>query len=140
MWLLERQLGLAFLAPADVAFISTTEILLMAKHIGKAQKTWIQGIQTRVDVTASMLASNKVGVPVECLKLTKSCIQGVKMLGSTDTVSGIVQTLRVFELRLSKLYCRLMSSRNVLMSKLNLFNNSTGYNQSCTVPPVSHPA
>jgi hypothetical protein len=64
MWLLERQLGLVFLAPDGMAFISMTGILLMAKHIGKAQKIWIQGIQTRVDVTASMLASIKVGVPV----------------------------------------------------------------------------
>ncbi|PSS23283.1 hypothetical protein M430DRAFT_48867 [Amorphotheca resinae ATCC 22711] len=76
-WLLERQLGLAFLGPAGVAFISTTGILLMAKHIGKAQKIWIQGIQTRVNVTASTLAS----------------IKDVKMLGFTDTISGIVQTL-----------------------------------------------
>ena len=33
---------------------------MMAKYIGNAQKTWIQGIQTRVDVTAAMLASMKV--------------------------------------------------------------------------------
>jgi ATP-binding cassette subfamily C (CFTR/MRP) protein 1 len=60
LWLLERQLGLAFLAPAAVAFISTAVILMMAKYIGNAQKIWIQGIQSRVDVTASMLGSMKV--------------------------------------------------------------------------------
>lgn len=60
LWLLETQLGLAFLAPALVAFISTISILVMAKYIGNAQKIWIQGIQTRVDVTATMLGSMKV--------------------------------------------------------------------------------
>ena len=32
----------------------------MAKYMGNAQKVWIEGIQTRVDVTASMLSSMKV--------------------------------------------------------------------------------
>lgn len=67
LWLLERQLGLAFLAPAAVAFISTITILWMAKYIGNAQKIWIQGIQTRVDVTASMLGSMKVFVSLSTL-------------------------------------------------------------------------
>jgi hypothetical protein len=35
-------------------------ILVMAKYTGNAQKIWIQGIQTRVDTTAGMLASMKV--------------------------------------------------------------------------------
>jgi hypothetical protein len=61
LWLLERQLGIAFLAPAAVATFSTVSILIMAKYIGHAQKIWIQGIQTRVDVTASVLGSMKVG-------------------------------------------------------------------------------
>ena len=60
LYLLERQLGLAFLAPAFIAIFSMTGILMMSKYIGNAQKVWIQGIQTRVDVTASMLASMKV--------------------------------------------------------------------------------
>lgn len=60
MFLLQRQLGLAFLAPAFVAFGSTAGILGLAKYIGNAQKIWIEGIQTRVDSTASMLGSMKV--------------------------------------------------------------------------------
>jgi len=59
LYLLQRQLGLAFLAPGLVAFISTGAILIMARYIGNAQKIWIEGIQTRVDVTASMLSSMK---------------------------------------------------------------------------------
>jgi hypothetical protein len=60
LFLLQRQLGLAFLAPAFVAFGSTAGILGLAKYIGNAQKIWIEGIQTRVDSTASMLGSMKV--------------------------------------------------------------------------------
>lgn len=60
LWLLQRQLGLAFLAPGAVAILSTTGILWLARYIEHAQKIWIQGIQTRVNATASMLASMKV--------------------------------------------------------------------------------
>jgi hypothetical protein len=60
LWLLERQLGLAFLAPAAVAFIATAVIFWIAKYLGNAQKIWIQGIQTRVGVTATMIGSMKV--------------------------------------------------------------------------------
>lgn len=35
-------------------------IAIIAKYIGSAQEVWIEGIQTRVDVTASMLSSMKV--------------------------------------------------------------------------------
>lgn len=61
LFLLYRQIGLAFLAPAGVALISTACILLMSNAMGRAQAVWMQGIQTRVGVTASMLASMKVG-------------------------------------------------------------------------------
>ena len=60
LYLLERQLGLAFLAPCSVAIICTTGVLIIAKWIGNAKKVWMRGIQTRVDVTASMLGSMKV--------------------------------------------------------------------------------
>lgn len=60
LYLLYRQLGLAFLAPAAVAFLSTASILIMSKYMGRAQKVWMEGIQTRVDVTAGMLSSMKV--------------------------------------------------------------------------------
>lgn len=60
LWLLDRQLGLAFLAPAIVAFAAMGGILGIAKFMGNAQKLWIEGIQTRIDVTASMLSNMKV--------------------------------------------------------------------------------
>jgi hypothetical protein len=60
MWLLQRELGLSFLAPAAVAIISTLSLILITKYIGQAQKIWNEGIQTRVDVTTAMLGSMKV--------------------------------------------------------------------------------
>ena len=41
----------------------------LAKHMGKAQKRWMRGIQTRVDVTASMLGSMKVCISSRLLIL-----------------------------------------------------------------------
>jgi ATP-binding cassette subfamily C (CFTR/MRP) protein 1 len=60
LYLLHNQLGVAFVAPAIIAMLSMAVILVMAKYTGNAQKIWIQGIQTRVDTTAGMLASMKV--------------------------------------------------------------------------------
>ncbi|CCT72441.1 related to multidrug resistance protein [Fusarium fujikuroi IMI 58289] len=95
LYLLYRQLGMAFLAPMVVAIVSTTGILMIAKYIANAQKRWVRGIQTRIDVTASMLGSMKE----------------VKMLGLTDVLNNMVQSLRVRELDLSKKFRKLMCWR-----------------------------
>lgn len=42
------------------SLIQTCGITIIEKYIGNARKVWIEGIQTRVDVTASMLSSIKV--------------------------------------------------------------------------------
>ncbi|KAL4781147.1 P-loop containing nucleoside triphosphate hydrolase protein [Aspergillus varians] len=93
IFLLYRQLGLAALAPIAVAIIATTGTLQLARFIGTAKKRWMRGIQTRVDVTASVLASMKE----------------VKMLGLIDVVANMIQGLRVTELDLSKQYRRLLT-------------------------------
>lgn len=60
LFLLYRQIGIAFVGPAAVALLSTAGIFGIAPYMGKAQKTWIEGIQSRVAATAVMLASMKV--------------------------------------------------------------------------------
>lgn len=60
VYLLQRELGVSFLAPTGVALISTVSVIGVSRYVGGAQKAWNQGIQTRVDVTASMLGSMKV--------------------------------------------------------------------------------
>ncbi|CAI7586196.1 unnamed protein product [Penicillium crustosum] len=93
IFLLYRQLGLAALAPIVVAMIATTGMLQLAQFIGLAKKRWMKGIQTRVDVTASVLASMKE----------------VKMLGLSDIVANMIQNLRISELDLSKQYRKLLA-------------------------------
>ncbi|KAL2015583.1 hypothetical protein VTK56DRAFT_5216 [Thermocarpiscus australiensis] len=100
LYLLYRQLGLAFLAPMIVSIIATAAIMQLAKHIGNAQKKWVRGVQTRVDVTASMLGSMKE----------------VKMLAFSDVLTDMVQDLRVKELKLSKDYRKLLCLRVLLGS------------------------
>ncbi|THV45348.1 hypothetical protein BGAL_0499g00020 [Botrytis galanthina] len=95
MYLLYRQLGLPFLAPFSIALLCTAGILLMANWMGNAQKIWIRGIQTRIDITTSMLGSMKA----------------VKMLGFTDSLTTMVQSLRVKEVHLSQLFRRLLCGR-----------------------------
>ncbi|KAH7226497.1 P-loop containing nucleoside triphosphate hydrolase protein [Fusarium oxysporum] len=102
LYLLYRQLGMAFLAPMVVAIVSTTGILMIAKYIANAQKRWVRGIQTRIDVTASMLGSMKE----------------VKMLGLTDVLNNLVQSLRVRELDLSKKFRKLMCWRVLFQNSM----------------------
>lgn len=103
-WLLDRQLGLTFLAPAAVAFTSMLAIFGITRYVGRAQKIWMRGIQTRVDVTANMLGSMKA----------------VKMLGFTGTITNLVQGLRVKELQLAARSRRLLSFQS-------LFSTSVSY-------------
>lgn len=109
MYLLNRQLGIAFLAPAFVALLSTLGIIAMSGAMGNAQKYWIEGIQTRIDVTASMLAAMKP----------------VKMLGFTKILTNIVQSLRVIEVHLSTQFRKLLCLRVLLgeFVSLYLFDN-----------------
>ncbi|KAH8808808.1 putative multidrug resistance-associated protein [Xylogone sp. PMI_703] len=98
LWLLYRQLGIAFLAPTVVAIISMTGIMLLARYIGESQKIWIRGIQTRVDATATMLGSMKA----------------VKMLGFTQKLTQVIQALRVEELCLARRFRKLNWIRGFL--------------------------
>jgi ATP-binding cassette subfamily C (CFTR/MRP) protein 1 len=89
----------------------------LAKYMGKAQKTWVRGVQTRVDVTASMLRSMKVGVNdiIPCYLIWRLIsLQEVKMLGLSDILTEMVQDLRVRELKLSKQYRKLLCFRVLL--------------------------
>ncbi|ETS82191.1 hypothetical protein PFICI_07193 [Pestalotiopsis fici W106-1] len=100
LYLLYRNLGLAALTPMTVTIIATVSIMQLARFMGNAQRTWIRGTQTRVDVTASMLGSMKE----------------VKMLGLTDLLTQTVQKLRVKELNLASKYRGLLSCRVFLGS------------------------
>jgi ABC-type multidrug transport system fused ATPase/permease subunit len=104
VYLLSRQLGVACVAPAILALLSSVSILALANIMGKAQKSWMKSIQTRVDVTATMLGSMK----------------SVKMLGFTEWLSEMVQELRVTELFVAGLFRKLLIVRVFLANLLNV--------------------
>lgn len=60
LWLLQRQVGTAFLGPAAVVVCCTAVITWISKRMAGVLTIWLEGIQTRVDVTTSMLGSMKV--------------------------------------------------------------------------------
>ncbi|KAH7346292.1 putative ATP-binding cassette transporter [Rhexocercosporidium sp. MPI-PUGE-AT-0058] len=95
IYLLQRELGVSFLAPTGVALISTLSVIALSKYVGGAQKAWNEGIQTRVDVTTSMLGSMKA----------------VKLLGFTNRLTDILQGLRVRELRIARFFRQLLVMR-----------------------------
>lgn len=106
MYLLYRQIGIALLGPGVMAFCATGGIVLIASHVGKAQTAWIEGIQTRVDVTSAMLGVMKA----------------VKMLGFSDILTDIVQNLRLDELELSKKFRKLLCIRIFLANSTALLS------------------
>lgn len=104
IYLLSRQLGVACLAPAIIALISAVGILAIANLMGEAQKKWMKSIQTRIDVTATMLGSMK----------------SVKMLGFSDWLGEMVQGLRVTELLVANLFRKLLVVRVFLANLLEV--------------------
>ncbi|KAK2591919.1 hypothetical protein QQS21_010393 [Conoideocrella luteorostrata] len=81
--LLSRQLGWVCIIPLVVvvaSFLGTAEI---ARTIGARQKVWVDAIQRRINVTASMLSE----------------MRSVKMMGLSQVLYRIVQDQRVQETR-----------------------------------------
>lgn len=122
IYLLTRQLGIVALVPAILSLISTVAIISMAKSMRRAQRIWMKSIQTRVDVTSTMLGSMK----------------SVKMLGFTDWLAGIVQGLRVSELQEAKLFRRLLILRVFLANSLKFLAPPLTFAIFATIPQKGH--
>ncbi|KAG9248121.1 P-loop containing nucleoside triphosphate hydrolase protein [Calycina marina] len=104
LWLLQRQLGLGFLSPIFVAFVSAAIVARLGGLVGARQSVWLQAIEKRIGVTVSVLQSMK----------------GVKMTGMTEWLTVAVQNLRIAELQQSKKF------RELLVGALTLsFTTST---------------
>ncbi|KAF6831810.1 ABC multidrug transporter [Colletotrichum musicola] len=98
IYLLYRQVGppcFLLLIPGVVCTAVTTKL---SARMAPARIAWNEGVQKRVSVTSSMLTQ----------------IKGVKMMGLTDHFSGIVQKLRVIELKLSIKFRVLVTILSVL--------------------------
>jgi ATP-binding cassette, subfamily C (CFTR/MRP), member 1 len=101
MWLLQREIGYALFGPLIITIPAVSGPFLISGPMGKAQKRWIERIQTRIDATAKMLQSMKE----------------VKMLGLNAKLSSIVHQLRVDEvaasLKMRKLFIPMLAFGNV---------------------------
>jgi ABC-type multidrug transport system fused ATPase/permease subunit len=81
-WMLYGQLGIVFLAPMVVVLISFVSLAVMMKFTGDTQKPWMAGVQKRVGLTATVIASMK----------------NLKISGLTTVAGEFVQKLRIDEL------------------------------------------
>ncbi|THC98398.1 hypothetical protein EYZ11_002117 [Aspergillus tanneri] len=59
LWLLQRQLGVAAVAPAGIFIICSVVGLVVASTMGSRQRRWLEAIQKRVQVTSEMLRNMK---------------------------------------------------------------------------------
>ena len=101
MYLLERQLGWACIAPLVIALIAFISNSWIAKMIPKRQKAWLQAGQKRVAMTSSMLNNMKC----------------VKMMGLSDELQSNLHDQRSNEVELSKKF-RTLSAWNVSIAIL----------------------
>ena len=81
-WMLYNQLGVAFVAPMAVVIACFVGLVVLMNFTGDSQKMWMAGVQKRVGLTATVIASMK----------------NIKISGLSNTIMGFVQKLRVDEL------------------------------------------
>ncbi|TGO61642.1 hypothetical protein BOTNAR_0126g00140 [Botryotinia narcissicola] len=91
-WMLYTRLGLVFIAPMGLVIVCFFGLAILMNFAGDSQRTWMSGVQKRVGLTATVIASMK----------------NLKISGLSGTVSDFVQKLRVEELaagaRFRKIY------------------------------------
>ncbi|PQE21513.1 ABC multidrug transporter protein [Rutstroemia sp. NJR-2017a BVV2] len=90
VYLLQRELGLACIAPVIVSLACTIGAFSIMKWAKHTQKEWVEAVQNRIAITSSALKS----------------IRGIKMLGLTTRLSEDLQELRVQELEYAKPFRR----------------------------------
>ncbi|KAE9364281.1 P-loop containing nucleoside triphosphate hydrolase protein [Stipitochalara longipes BDJ] len=98
LYLLWREIGLPCLMPLGISLGSAGASYFIGNAAANAQKNWVDAVQKRVGVTASMLGSMKA----------------VKMIGLSALFSNRIQKLRVFELRQSGKFRYITTTRNTI--------------------------
>ncbi|KAK1458226.1 ABC transporter [Colletotrichum melonis] len=101
IFLLQRQIASASVVPVVISIVCAFGVIPVSKTIGRAQTAWIERLQKRVAVTASMLADMK----------------SIKMLGLSGVLSTTITELRRVELRTSEKFRKLVLSQ-ILVSNL----------------------
>ncbi|KAK0368673.1 ABC transporter [Colletotrichum limetticola] len=101
IFLLQRQIASASVVPVVISIVCAFGVIPVSKTIGRAQTAWIERLQKRVAVTASMLGDMK----------------SIKMLGLSGVLSTTITELRRVELRTSEKFRKLVLSQ-ILVSNL----------------------
>ena len=104
MYLLQAQIGIAFLAPLIVSCMATGFTAYLTPKITAVLKTWMEAIQSRVSVTSDMLGS----------------MRSVNVLGLTGVVQSLVQELRVREVGKVRQLLKLQTWRILFGNSTNL--------------------
>ena len=78
-WMLYGQLGIVFVAPIGLVAFCLLGLVIVVKFTGDSQRAWMAGVQKRVGLTATVIASMK----------------NVKISGLSKPVSEFVQKLRI---------------------------------------------
>lgn len=81
-WMLYIRLGVVFVVPMGVVVVCFGGLAVLVHFTGDSQRTWMAGVQKRVGLTATVIASMK----------------NLKISGLSGAVSDFVQRLRVEEL------------------------------------------
>ncbi|THV54559.1 hypothetical protein BGAL_0024g00240 [Botrytis galanthina] len=89
-YLLQREMGLACIAPVIISLVCTIGAFSIMKWAKHTQREWVGAVQKRVAITSSALKS----------------IRGIKMQGLTTRLSEDLQELRVQELEYAKPFRR----------------------------------
>lgn len=86
LWLLEEQLGLAFLAPVVTIGVCAGITTAVLRLVGKRQKAWMEVIEYRVGLTANAISQMKL----------------YKLSGMTQTITQHIQSIREREIRVGR--------------------------------------
>lgn len=81
-WMLYNRLGIVFVAPIAVVIVCFVGLGILINFTGDSQRSWMAGVQKRVGLTATVIASMK----------------NLKISGLSVPVADFVQRLRVEEL------------------------------------------
>jgi len=92
IWLLARQVGVASVMPMVICVVSLVGASAVARHFGPAQRSWVERVEKRIAVTASMLGDMKA----------------VKMLALSRVLEPVISRLRVAELKTSEKFRSLL--------------------------------
>ncbi|KAJ5806538.1 uncharacterized protein N7503_004140 [Penicillium pulvis] len=94
-WLLQTQVGAVCIGPILVAIIFIAASFAMGNAVSTRQKDWLKATEKRINFTTSILGS----------------IRNVKYLGLTETMSNMIDAMRMEELEVSKNFRKLQSIR-----------------------------